>query len=104
MIEYVKGDIIASDCEALVNTVNCVGKMGKGLALSFKRQFPEMFKAYKRACDENSVRTGRMHIWKGEKTVINFPTKQHWRNPSRMEWIVQGLQDLVEVVKIQGIK
>jgi O-acetyl-ADP-ribose deacetylase (regulator of RNase III) len=106
MIEYTKGDILTSDCEAVVNTVNCYGKMGRGLALAFKRQFPAMFLAYKRDCDDGKVKTGSMHVWKNPNGgwVINFPTKDHWRTPSLMEWIVAGLDDLVQVVKQKEIK
>jgi O-acetyl-ADP-ribose deacetylase (regulator of RNase III) len=107
MIEYVQQqNVLDSDCEAIVNTVNCYGKMGKGLALLYKRKFPQMFLAYKRACDEGKVKTGTMHLWKNPNGgwVINFPTKDHWRNPSQMEWIVLGLQNLVEVIKDKDIK
>ncbi len=101
MIKFIKGDIFESECEAIVNTVNCYGKMGKGLALEFKNRYPEMFLVYKRACDEGRVKVGKMHIW---KNIINFPTKDHWRNPSKMEYITSGLQDLVEVIKEKGVK
>lgn len=105
MIEYIKGNILDSNCEALVNTVNCYGKMGKGIALLFKHKFPKMFLDYKRACDENKVKIGKMHVWKdSERLVINFPTKDHWRYPSKMEWIVLGLQDLVKTVQLHNIK
>lgn len=106
MIEYTKGNILDSDCEALVNTVNCFAVMGKGIALEFKRKFPAMFLEYKRDCNANKVKTGFMHLWKNPNGgwVINFPTKYHWRNPSQMEWIVTGLQHLVEVIKEKEIK
>lgn len=106
MIEFVKGDILDSDCEAITNTVNCYGKMGRGLALSFKRKFPAMFLAYKRACDSGIVKVGHMHLWRNPKGgyVVNFPTKDHWRSPSQMEWIVDGLTDLAKVVAERGIK
>jgi O-acetyl-ADP-ribose deacetylase (regulator of RNase III) len=106
MLEYVKGDILESDCEAIVNTVNCYGKMGRGLALSFKRKFPAMFLAYKCACDSDKVKVGSMHLWQNPRGgwVVNFPTKDHWRQPSQMDWIVAGLQDLARIVKEQGIQ
>lgn len=106
MIEFVKGDILDSFCEAIVNTVNCHGRMGRGLALLFKRRFPAMFCAYKRDCDNDRVRVGTMHLWKNPLGgwVVNFPTKDHWREPSRMEWIVAGLQDLAAVVREKGIQ
>lgn len=107
MIEYTKGDILESDCEALINTVNCHGRMGKGLALLFKKKFPKMFLAYKKACDRGQVKVGNMHVWKNPTPppsyIINFPTKDHWRNPSKMEWIVAGLQDLIAVIESTGI-
>lgn len=113
MIEFVKGDILESDCQALVNTVNCYGKMGKGLALLFKNKFPHMFNAYKNACRKKEVKTGQMHIWKNPESrtddkarpvyVVNFPTKDHWKQPSQMEWIICGLQNLVEEIKEKGI-
>jgi O-acetyl-ADP-ribose deacetylase (regulator of RNase III) len=105
MLRFCRGDILGSDCEALINPVNCRGKMGRGLALLYKRAFPKMFLAYKRACAEGKVKVGRMHIWRGSerKWVINFPTKDHWRDMSKLEWIVLGLGDLVRVVKEEGI-
>jgi len=104
-MKYKSGDILKSDCEALVNTVNCFGVMGKGLALQFKKAFPEMFLAYKRDCDFKKVKIGKMHVWKGEKKwIINFPTKYHWRYPSKMEWISEGLIDLVKVLRDNKIK
>ena len=106
MIEYTKGDILTSDCEAIVNTVNCYGKMGRGLALAFKRKYPAMFLAYKRECDAGNIKTGLMHLWKSPDSpwVINFPTKDHWRDPSKMEWVVEGLQSLVETLKGLEVK
>lgn len=106
MIEFVKGDILESDCEAITNTVNCYGKMGRGLALSFKRRFPAMFLSYKRACDDSKVKVGTMHVWKKPDGgwVVNFPTKDHWRQPSQMEWITAGLEDLARFVRENNIK
>ena len=84
MIKLKKGDIFQEDVEALVNSVNCVGVMGRGIALQFKNLFPENFRAYKRACDRNEVRPGRMFVYQSVKMmnpryIINFPTKRHWR-------------------------
>lgn len=105
MIEYVKGDILESDCGAIVNTVNCHGKMGRGLALSYKRKFPAMFLSYKRDCDDGKVKTGQMHTWRSPcgLWVINFPTKDDWKSPSQIEWIVSGLRNLVDVVEEIGV-
>ena len=104
MLELKRGDILTEDAEALVNTVNCVGVMGRGIALQFKRMFPENFKAYKRACDQDEVRLGKMFVFKtGHLTypryIINFPTKQHWRSRSRIADIEAGLVDLVETIR-----
>ncbi len=111
MIELVQGDILQADAEALVNTVNCVGVMGRGIALQFKKVFPENFKSYKAACDRKELQPGRMFIHDlnslyNPRYVINFPTKRHWKGKSRMEDIESGLQNLVEEVrkrKIQSI-
>ena len=84
MNEITKGNILEADAEAVVNTVNCVGVMGKGTALQFKQAYPENFKSYKRACETNKVRPGRMHVFSTDlmtnpKYIINFPTKRHWK-------------------------
>ena len=99
MILYKKGNLLESEAEALVNTVNTVGVMGKGIALMFKERFPANMSAYAKACKEKKVQTGKMFITEtGEllkpRWIVNFPTKQHWRNPSRIPWIVEGLEDL----------
>ena len=99
MIAYLRGNLLDDDAQALVNTVNTVGVMGKGIALQFKQRFPANFVAYAQACKLGQVQTGRMFVTEsgeltGPRWVVNFPTKQHWRDPSRMEWVVDGLQDL----------
>jgi O-acetyl-ADP-ribose deacetylase (regulator of RNase III) len=109
MISFTKGNLLTANSEALVNTVNTVGIMGKGVALMFKENFPENFKAYEAACKRGEVRVGQMLVVErlllgGPKWVINFPTKEHWRNPSKIEWIETGLKDLVRVVKEKKIK
>lgn len=108
LITREKGNLLHADAEALVNTVNTVGIMGKGIALQFKRAYPAMFKAYERSCKDGDVQLRRMHVWEtgaldGPQFVINFPTKGHWRSPSRLPDIVAGLADLVAVVKRYGI-
>ncbi len=100
------GNIITADVEAIVNTVNTVGVMGKGLALQIKNAFPEVFAEYARACKQGSVATGRMHVVQratSPRFVINFPTKKHWREPSMLEYIESGLTDLVNQVDELGI-
>lgn len=109
MIEYKTGDILAEQTEALVNTVNCVGIMGRGIALQFKKAWPENFEAYAAACRREEVRPGRMHVFEtGRLTnplyIINFPTKRHWRNKSRLEDVEAGLAALVEVIRERGIR
>ena len=95
MIETTEGNLLNAPVEALVNTVNTVGIMGKGIALQFKQRFPANFWAYAQACKLGQVQTGRMFVTEpgeltGPRWVVNFPTKQHWRSPSRMEWVVAG--------------
>ncbi len=104
MIEYASGNLLKTDAEALVNTVNCIGYMGKGIALQFKQAFPANFDAYACACKREQVRPGEMFIVEtglmmNPKYIINFPTKRHWRGKSRMEDIDAGLQALIQDVK-----
>jgi len=99
MIEYVKGNLLEADAEALVNTVNTVGVMGKGVALQFRRAFPENYDAYVAAVARKDVVPGRMFTWEsdrpeGPRYIINFPTKRHWRGRSRLQDIEAGLDDL----------
>lgn len=108
-MQYRTGDILAADTEALVNTVNCVGVMGRGIALQFKNAFPENFKAYADACARELVRPGKMFVYEtggvtNPKFIINFPTKRHWRGKSRMEDIDSGLVDLVAVLQNRKIR
>lgn len=109
MIKYTTGNLLEADAEALVNTVNTVGVMGKGVALMFKDAFPENFKAYERACKNKEVRLGKMFVTErtnliGPKWIINFPTKGHWKYPSKIEWIEQGLDDLRRVIEQHHIR
>ena len=109
MIRVTSGNIVQADAEALVNTVNCVGFMGKGIALQFKKAFPANFKAYQRACRVGDVCSGRMFVYETEsftnpKYIINFPTKCHWKGNSRLENIETGLAALTEVLRERGIR
>jgi O-acetyl-ADP-ribose deacetylase (regulator of RNase III) len=108
MCEIVDGDIVASDVQALVNPVNTAGVMGKGLAWQFKQAFPAMFEDYRRACRHGEVAIGRMHVYdRGEqfrpRYIVNFPTKRHWRDRSRLDDIHAGLEALVREVRSRGI-
>jgi O-acetyl-ADP-ribose deacetylase (regulator of RNase III) len=109
MIEYKKGDILTEDAEALVNTVNCVGIMGRGIALQFKNAFPENFKSYAAACNRNELQPGRMFVFETGKLtnpryIINFPTKRHWRGKSRMKDIDAGLVALAKEIRSRNIR
>lgn len=109
MIEYRRDNLLDDDVEAFVNTVNTVGVMGKGIALQFKKRFPENFNAYKKACDKNEVKVGEMFTFfvgnlHNPRHVINFPTKKHWRGKSRIEYVKGGLEDLVREVERLNIK
>lgn len=109
MIEFTSGDILRDDSEAVVNTVNCVGVMGRGIALQFKNAYPANFKAYEAACKRSEVQPGRMHVFEtGQLTppryIINFPTKRHWRGKSRMEDIETGLSALIEAIRSKDIR
>jgi O-acetyl-ADP-ribose deacetylase (regulator of RNase III) len=103
-MKYVTGNLLAAPTQALVNTVNTVGVMGKGIALQFKERFPANFKIYERACKAGEVRIGKMLVVKentleGEKIIINFPTKTEWFKKSQYSYISEGLEDLVRVIK-----
>lgn len=109
MIEFKKGNIFEEDVEALVNTVNCVGVMGRGVALQFKNKYPENYKKYLEACKRNIVVPGKMFIYKknelfNPKYIINFPTKRHWKYKSKIEDIENGLDDLKKIIKKLSIK
>jgi len=109
MIELTSGDILRAEAEALVNTVNCVGIMGRGIALQFKNAYPDNFRAYQIACTHDEVQPGRMFVFEthqltGPKFIINFPTKRHWKGKSRMEDIESGLSALVEEIRQRGIR
>jgi len=109
MVRFTTGNLLTANTEALVNSVNTVGIMGKGIALMFKETFPENFKIYEAACKKDEVKVGHMFVTErnllgGPKWIINFPTKEHWRNPSKLTWIEEGLEDLVRVVKDKNIR
>ncbi|WP_211825331.1 type II toxin-antitoxin system antitoxin DNA ADP-ribosyl glycohydrolase DarG [Kistimonas asteriae] len=109
MIKKASGNLLSANVEALVNTVNCVGYMGKGIALQFKKKFPHNYDAYHKACKAGEVVPGKMNVFEtggmiNPRYIINFPTKRHWRNPSRMEDVESGLVALIDVIKQYGIR
>lgn len=110
MIHYITGNILDSEAQALVNTVNTVGVMGKGIALQFKKAYLNNYKAYENACQNNEIKVGKMFVTldsnttSGEKVIINFPTKTDWRKPSEYKYIEDGLNNLAEIITKQEIK
>ena len=110
MIRFQQGNLLDSHADAVVNTVNTVGVMGKGIALMFKEAFPANFREYEAACRRGDVQTGRMFVTERPalmgtpRWIINFPTKQHWRGKARLEWIEAGLEDLRRVIVEKGIR
>lgn len=111
-IQVKKGDMFSERVEALVNTVNCVGVMGKGVALEFKNRWPANFRAYKKVCDSGSLKPGRMFVYdtkelfasEGPRYLVNFPTKAHWRSKSKIEYVENGLDALVDAIVEYDIK
>lgn len=108
MIRFTHGNIFQSRCEALINPVNCVGVMGKGLALQFKQLFPANFTSYAQACRAGALAPGRMHVFATgspqPRYIVNFPTKRHWRDPSRLDDVDQGLTALAHAIATNGIR
>lgn len=105
MLSYLKGDLLSSPAQVLVNTVNIVGVMGKGIALQFKNKYSEMFKSYQQICEKHMLDIGKLYLWKSsEKWVLMFPTKKHWRNPSKIEYIESGLKKFVDNYERLGIE
>ncbi len=103
-VRFTDGDIFTTPADIRVNTVNCVGVMGAGVALACKRRFPEMFREYRQQCRLSLVRPGRLHVWKSGSGdwIINFPTKRHWRDDSRYVDIEAGLVALRDYLSRQG--
>lgn len=110
MIHFITGNILESEAEALVNTVNTVGVMGKGIALQFRNQYPNNYKIYRQACKDKKLTIGHLLVTEdeslltGKKILINFPTKTHWKLPSEYAYIDQGLEELVKVIQSRNIK
>lgn len=109
MIEHVSGNLLEAEAEALVNTVNTVGVMGKGIALQFRQAYPENYEAYRKACQRGDVEPGRMFVYRTGKLtnprfIINFPTKRHWKGKAKLADVEAGLVDLIRVVRDEGIQ
>lgn len=105
MLRFVTGDLFGSKAQTLVNTVNCVGVMGKGVALAFKERYPEMYDDYRRRCEAGEIRPGVLTLYTTTPPwVLNFPTKRHWRNRSRLGDVEAGLKALAEQYKDWGIE
>ena len=103
-IKIIHGNIFNSKCQTIVNTVNCTGVMGKGLALEFKNRYPKMYELYKKHCEEKNLTIGKLWLHKEQdRWILNFPTKLHWRYPSKIEYIEKGLQKLVKSYKKRKI-
>ena len=103
-IKYVSGDIFEAPSQTIVNTVNTKGIMGKGLALSFRRRYAKMFKDYRERCARGEVRVGEPYLYTATRPwILNFPTKDHWRNPSKLSWIRAGLEYFAEHYRDWGI-
>ena len=108
-MRFTRGNLLEAEVEALVNAVNTVGVMGKGIALAFKQRFPENFAAYAAACGAGEVQVGRMFVHRQTagafpRWIVNFPTKKHWRDPTRIEWVEAGLVALTEVIRENQIR
>jgi O-acetyl-ADP-ribose deacetylase (regulator of RNase III) len=109
MLNFTTGNLLEARAQALVNTVNTVGVMGKGIALMFKERFDDNYRKYVNACKDGQVQTGKMFITElseldGPRWIVNFPTKQHWRSPSQLKWVVDGLQDLRKFLIENNVK
>ena len=108
MISIIKGNLFSSKCQTLVNTVNCVGVMGAGIALEFKLRYPEMFVRYVEHCRNKQIDIGKLWLYKppqaDKQWVLNFPTKRDWKHPSKIEYLQKGLQRFVETYEQRGIQ
>jgi len=106
-VKFIRGNIFNSEAQTIVNTVNCVGVMGKGIAFVFKLRYPKMFDLYKEHCENDQISPGKLWLYKGEKHapwVLNFPTKNHWKYPSKVEYLELGLEKFLETYQQIGIK
>ncbi|CAH0309745.1 MULTISPECIES: macro domain-containing protein [unclassified Pedobacter] len=110
MLRYITGNILESKAEAIINTVNTVGVMGKGIALQFKKAYPNNYKAYVESCKSKTIDVGKLFVYEdsnldsGDKIIVNFPTKKDWRKPAEYSYIEEGLDDLIDIIKQYSIK
>ena len=106
MIEYIEGTVFNSPAKTIVNTVNCAGIMGAGIALEFKLRYPEMYEEYIKMCEKKSIKVGtpRIFEYNSERWIMNFPTKGHWRFPSKIQWIESGLKYFADNYEKRDIK
>ncbi|OAV44069.1 macro domain-containing protein [Lewinella sp. 4G2] len=103
-IRYIEGNLFNSDCQTIVNTVNCVGAMGKGIALVFRLRFPKMYERYRVKCQLNEINIGKLWLYRDDaKWVLNFPTKNHWRYDSKISFLEEGLQEFLNTYHQNGI-
>ena len=104
-INIIKGNIFTSQCKALVNTVNCVGVMGAGIAFEYRLRYPIMYEKYIQLCENKQISIGKLWLYKSEdKWVLNFPTKNHWKYPSKKKYLHSGLKKFVETYESKGIE
>jgi len=104
-VQVISGNIFTSDCQTIVNTINCVGVMGAGIALEYRLRYPEMYKKYIKLCDEKKIDLGLLWIYKSlDKWVLNFPTKKHWKYPSKVEYLHSGLKKFIDTYQARNIK
>ena len=104
-VDIIRGNIFTSNCQVLVNTVNCVGVMGAGIALECRLRYPEMFQKYVHLCEDKKIDIGKLWIYKSsEKWILNFPTKKHWKFPSKIEYLQEGLDKFCKTYKERGIE
>lgn len=105
MIKYLEGTVFNTDADAIVNTINCIGVMNAGIALEFSLRYPELLKEYEQKCKNKEISVGHIYYYKDkEKLIVNFPTKWHFKYPSKLEWIDDGLKDFVKTYKRYNIK
>lgn len=105
-VKQINGNIFNSKCQTIVNTVNCVGVMGKGIALVHKLRYPNMYEEYREHCKNKLIKTGTLWLYNKQQNapwILSFPTKFHWKYPSKIEWVEQGLQKFVETYEKKGI-